>query len=285
MEQGFPASRLAVIVRALGPNRVGEALESLTHQTSRDFEAVLVDMSPGTLDGVIASVGPRLPALVHVRLGRRISRPRALNVGIAASSAPAISILDDDNLYGPGHVRTLLVGLADTGADLVYTPIRRQTLTPEGVLLGEERHATAYNRSRLLFANYIFATGTAFTRHIWQTVGGYDRRFQVYEDWEFLIRVADAGRIAAIDGEDAISRNFTGDPGTFSHNRELADCMRCTAGLFWTHRRRYTDRLFEEHPDLAAANPGVPRGGYRPGSAGPLMSWYWDHVRRLLTFS
>jgi glycosyltransferase involved in cell wall biosynthesis len=278
-------TKLAVIIRALGPDRVGDALDSLARQTSRAFEAVLVDMSPGTLDSVVAVVAPVLPGLVHLKIGRRLSRAHALNTGIGASSAAAISILDDDNLYGPGHVRTLLAGLAETGADLVYTPVRRQTLTPDGVLIGEERHRAAFSRPRLLFGNYIFATGTAFTRHIWRRVGGYDRRFQVYEDWEFLIRVAHAGRIAAIEGDEAIVRNFTGDAGVFSHNRELTDCLRSTAGLFWKHRRRYSDALFDEHPELAIDNPDVPRGGYRAGSAKMLMQWYWDHVRRMATFS
>jgi hypothetical protein len=282
MMPAMPA--LAVIIRALGPGRVRDALDSLACQTNADFEAVIVDMSAGSLDPVVAAAR-RLPGLVHVRVGRRLSRPHALNTGIARSRAPAISILDDDNLYGPEHIQTLLRGLAATQADLVFTPVRRQTLTPDGVLLGEERHAAAFSRARLLFGNYIFATGTAFTRDIWRRVGGYDRRFQVYEDWEFLIRVADAGRIAAIEGDDAIVRNFTGDAAVFSHNRELSDCVRCTAGLFWKHRRRYSDALFDEHPELAAGNPGVPRGGYQSGSARVLIEWYWDHVRRLATFS
>lgn len=269
---------LAVIVRTLGRPAVAEALDSLARQTCRDFEAVIVDMSGGALDGPLAAVAPRLPAVKHLAVGKRLNRPAALNAGIAATDAAAIGVLDDDNLYGPEHVGTLVRGLKESAADLVYTPVRRQTLTPDGVLIGEEIMSAPFSRSRLMFGNFIYATSTAYSREIWRRVGCYDTRFPVYEDWEFLIRVAHAGRIAAIGGGDAISRNFTGDRAAPAHNAEAGNCARSMAGVFWTHRRHYTDAFFAGHADLVAGHPHVPRRGYQRSTAGSLAAWWWRNV-------
>ncbi len=271
---------LAVIVRTLGRARLADALESLARQTSRNFETTVVDMSGGEASPAIAAARPRLPSLTHVAVGRRIGRSLALNLGIRRSRAPAVGVLDDDNLYGPTHVQTLLDGLSSTGADLVYTRVRRQTLTPAGALLEDVERGGAFDRTRLLFGNFIFATGMAFRRDIWRRVGGYDPRFRVYEDWEFLIRVAHAGRVEALDACDAISRNFTGDPGRSAHNLEADDCARAMAGLFWTHRRRYTHALLADRPDLASEYPHVRPGGTSSETRRWLVSWWWHSALR-----
>lgn len=264
-------------MRTLGRPTLSEALESLARQTRRDFDTVVVDMSRGAVDALIAAHAPRLSHLIHLSVGRRLNRSAALNYGIAHTEAPFISVLDDDNLYGPNQVATLTNGLAASGADLVYTPVRRQTLTPDGVLIDERVMRTPFSRARLMFGNYIYATATAYSRAIWQRVGGYDERFPVYEDWEFLIRVAHAGRIEAIEGDDAISRNLTGDVGHSSHQHRL-EAASSAAGVFWTHRQHYVDGFFDANPELAAGHPRVPRGGYRVAALPWLVTWWCRNV-------
>lgn len=267
------ARPLGVIVRTLGRPRLGEALDSLVAQTYDDFETVVVDMSGGGVDEVVAARAGGLRHLRHLRLGGPICRSDALNLGVSTSDADALAILDDDNLFTPNHVGTLVRGLAETGADLVYTGVRRQTLTPSGELVHEEPRHAAFDRDRLLFGNFIYATGTAFRRDIWQRVGGYDPRFRVYEDWEFLIRVSHAGRIEALPDVSGISRSFTGDVNRPSHHDEADDCARCASSLFWVHRDKYSQALFDRHPDLVRAHPEVPLGGTRPEYEPLVASW------------
>jgi hypothetical protein len=273
---------IAVIVRTLGRAHLGEALDSLASQTRKDFETVIIDMSGGAAGPVIDLWKTSVPNLTHLPLPGRVGRSDALNLGVTRSTAPAFAILDDDNVYTPAHVDTLVNGLAATSADLVYTGILRQTLTPDGRVVHEESKHTPFDRDHLLFGNFIYATGTACRRDIWQRVGGYDARFAVYEDWEFLIRVAGAGRIAALPVISGISRSFTGDPARPSHHDEAEDCARCAAGLFWTHRDKYTDALFDANPALAAVHPDVPRGGTSPAYE-PLVARWQRSVGQGLT--
>lgn len=265
--------RLAVIVRTLGRSHLGDALESLAAQTRRDFETVVVDMSEGAARETIASRAAFVPGLRHIVTPGRIGRSEALNLGIASSEAPAIAILDDDNVYTDTHVDTLVRGLETTGADLVYTGILRRTLTPRGDLVHEEIRRAPFDADRLLFANYIYATGTAFRRDIWERAGGYDPRFPVYEDWEFLIRLAATGRIASLPVVSGVSRAFTGDVARPAHQDDIEECWRCAAGLFWTHRDRYTKTLFDARPDLVVAHPEVPLGGTKPELEPLVRAW------------
>jgi glycosyltransferase involved in cell wall biosynthesis len=264
---------LAVIVRTLGREQLGDALDSLAAQTVADFETVIIDMSGGRADEFITPRRAALPYILHCAFPGRVGRSEALNLGVLSSSAEAFAILDDDNLFTPTHLEILMNGLAETGADLLYTGVLRQTLTPDGRLVDERALQTPFDRARLLFGNFIYATGTVFRRRIWQRVGGYDVRFPVYEDWEFLIRVAHEGRIEAIPVVSGISRGFTGDPTRASHNAETEDCARCAAALFWKHRHRYTQAFFEANPSLAASHPWVPLGGTRPDLEPLVAEW------------
>src|SRR4051812_42003729 len=210
----LPAVVISVVVRTLGPaGRLAEALESLVLQTRRDFEVVVVDMSQGKIAAALARVAPRLPRLRHLTPGRRLSRPAALNAGIAAAGAPSIGILDDDNLYDPEHLDRLVSGLESTGADYVYTGVRHATYDPDGRPRACREVAIPFVFDRVSLGNFIYATGSAFRKSLWERIGGYDERFAVFEDWDFILRAAQAGRLVHLPVVSGESRKFTGIDG------------------------------------------------------------------------
>ena len=232
---------ISVILRTLDRNkRLGEALESLANQVRRDFEVVVVDMSrKGDVAPLLELFRERLPQVTHLPVGKPLSRGEALNQGIRAASADKIAILDDDNLYDPTHLEVLVEGLERTGADLVYTGARRSTYTRDGRLVEVVRWQHPYDFTRLLFRNYILTVGTAFRKRLWEGLGGYDPRFPVYEDYEFLLRAAAAGRIESLPAVTAESRSFTGQPGRSNHSFETRHTRRCRAGIYWVHRNLF----------------------------------------------
>ena len=257
----------SVIIRTLGRARLGEALASLAAQTHPDVEAGVVDMSGGSAVAALRAYPGRLK---HLEIGRPLNRAVALNRGIEAAKGEVLTILDDDNLYAPDHLATLAQGLQSTGADLVYTGVTRQTLTPDGVLVEEKRMEHDYDFQRLVFANYIYASSVAFTLNIWSRVGGYDHRFPVFEDRDFYIRVGSCGRIAHIPGFGGITRNFTGKPGVPNFASETADIRRCRAGINWKHRKL----LAKDRPDLYKEFPHVAPRGVRLETLPALAAWW-----------
>ena len=217
------------------PQRLRQCLQTLAAQTYREFELVLVDMSEGSMASLIEEMRAGLPTVRHLRLKSRCSRPVALNRGIKSASGRLITILDDDNLWEPDHLGNIVGNF--NGADLIYTGVRIQTLTPDGELIQERTHCLPFDFGRLLKANFIFTVATAFRRALWDEVGRYDERFPVYEDWEFLIRATHHREVRALNTYSAISRAFTGDIRLREHSANEDDqCARCRTALQWKHR-------------------------------------------------
>jgi glycosyltransferase involved in cell wall biosynthesis len=227
---------VSVIVRTVRrPQRLRECLQSLAAQTCREFEVVLVDMSAGSMTSIVEEMRASLPIVRHLRLKSARSRPVALNRGIESASGRLITILDDDNLWEPDHLGNIVGNF--NGADLTYTGVRIQTLTPDGELIQERTHYLPFDFNRLLKANFIFTVATAFRRALWDEVGRYDERFPVYEDWEFLIRATHQREVRALTTCSAISRAFTGDVHLREHSaNEPDECARCRTALQWKHR-------------------------------------------------
>jgi glycosyltransferase involved in cell wall biosynthesis len=232
---------ISIIVRTMGqPERLAEALASLTAQTRSDLEVVVVDMSRGANDRVLDDFSQRL-TVRRVTLASG-TRPKALNAGIAIASAPVIGILDDDNLYDPKQLDLFLDGLATTGADYVYTGVRHVTYDANGARIASREVSRDFVFDDVILGNYIYATGSAFRKSLWERLGGYDERFEVFEDWDFIIRAAQSGHVAHLGVVAGESRKFTGIDGVSNFDLGIALVRKCQAGIYWKHRRLYFAR-------------------------------------------
>ncbi|MGZ4808628.1 MAG: glycosyltransferase family 2 protein [Thermoanaerobaculia bacterium] len=230
---------ISVVVRTIGnSDRLFQALESLSSQTRRDFETVVVDMGGGSNDRVLEEFSARLPRLRVAKI-HRSSRPRALNAGIAAASARAIAILDDDNLYDARQLEILLGGLEETGAAYVYCGVRHTTYGSDGRRISCRDVVRPFAFEDVIMGNFIYATGSAFRKGLWEQLGGYDERFEVFEDWDFIIRAAQAAPIVHLPVVAGESRKFTGHDGTSNFDREIESVRTCQAGIYWKHRHLY----------------------------------------------
>lgn len=248
MAPGVTGPTLSVIVRTIGgADHLHDALDSLAAQSRREFEVVVVDMSGGRARAVIDAHRSRLPDVTRLDThGHPLNRPAALNAGISRAKGAYVGILDDDNCWEPAHVGAVVDALAESNADVAYTGVHRIGLTPDGVVLGEDWTHEPFDADRLLRGNYIYSSATVFRRSIWREVGGYDERFPVYEDWEFLIRATRGRKVSMIPAMTAISRNFTGKFLVPRHSMsEPDDCARCLAAVFWKHRARAPELLGE----------------------------------------
>lgn len=119
---------VAVIIPTLRrPESLTRALRSLFLQTGVDGRVsgvVVVDNDPvASASSTVDSLRSDSPwPLVYV------SEPtpgvaRARNAGLAATDAPLIAFLDDDEAASPGWLAALLAAQSQTGADVVFGPI------------------------------------------------------------------------------------------------------------------------------------------------------------------
>lgn len=120
---------VAIIVPTLRrPASLERALRSLLDQTgavARIREVVVADNDPsGSARALVEALGRIAPWPL---LYRHVPVPgvaTARNAALAATDAPLIAFLDDDEAASPGWLAALLKAQQQTGADVVFGPIR-----------------------------------------------------------------------------------------------------------------------------------------------------------------
>jgi len=126
---------VAIIVPTMRrPESLTRALQSLFAQegvTDRVAGVVVVDNDPeGTAKSIVAGLTSLSPWPLIYRHEPRPGVATARNAGLAATDAPLIAFLDDDEAATPEWLAALLGGLQTTGADVVFGPIHGRV--PDG---------------------------------------------------------------------------------------------------------------------------------------------------------
>lgn len=209
MDAAQPSPRVSVILRTKDrPDLLAEALASLRAQTFTDFETVLVN-DGGPLPGELLDSPPGrgLTVVVPPPPG---GRTRALNAGLAAARGGWVAYLDDDDLYLPGHLAALEAARAG-GARAAHTSVRqvRQEKGPGGAWR-DAGTVTTYERAldagRLLLKNETPLIGVGHERALADAAGGFDPAFDLFEDWDFLIRLARLAPVVHVPEVTALYR-------------------------------------------------------------------------------
>lgn len=203
--------RVSVIVRTKDrPDLLAEALASLRAQTFPDFETILVNSGSAL---VRASLGP-WPGLDLRVLAPEgpTRRARALNVGLEAARGLYVAYLDDDDLYRPTHLERLVAALDGDGAcGVAFSAVDQiaHHRGPDGLYRdGETLHTFGrpFDASRILFKNDVPLIAVMHRRDLVEKAGPFDETFDLFEDWDFLIRLSAMTRFRFVPETTAVYR-------------------------------------------------------------------------------
>jgi glycosyltransferase involved in cell wall biosynthesis len=190
---------VSVIVRTKDrPKLLKKALKSIAVQTYRPIEVVLVNDGGCDLDveGIEAVLGD--VSLRYIRLEKNEGRAVAGNIGIENAKGEYIGFLDDDDEFYPKHLMTLVSFLQQSDYEVAYTDslMVYKEYNPETFDLNEPAKKEVvfsydFDYDRLVFENYIPFMCLLFRRDPLITSGGFGDKFDLYEDWDLLIRIAE----------------------------------------------------------------------------------------------
>ncbi|HEX7970411.1 MAG TPA: glycosyltransferase [Stellaceae bacterium] len=193
--------RLSIVTPSLNAQRfIAEAVASVADAGSAEIEHIVVD--GGSTDGTLETLRRQAHLRVLVRPGLRLYP--ALNLGVAEASGDVIGFLNADDRYLPGALGQAAAALAAAPeADCASGGARVVRLTQAG---GRERvieHNSAPHKlldwDPLLFGAPVI-NARFFRKSFVKRLGGFDARYAIAADREWLIRAKLAGmRLAAID--------------------------------------------------------------------------------------
>jgi len=209
-------------------SRIERAIDSVISQDFEDTEVIVVDDgSTDDTESVVKSIDdPRIRYLAHdTNRGGSAAR----NTGIEESSGEYVAFLDDDDEWLPQKLRRQVDCLEDRSEDWVavycdYEVVRSEdgpvSRIPDFVLdywPGKDSDPQPEGGRELIpkMLATEMSTGGASTlmvrRDAVNAIGGFDPEFERYQDWEFLIRLVQVGKLAFVD-EPLVLRHGTGYP-------------------------------------------------------------------------
>lgn len=231
------------------PRLLADALSSLVAQDYPNWEGIVVADSGVDVAAIVEAADPERRRLRYFRLPRALGPGAARNMALMLARGEIICYLDDDDLWQPDHLSTVVAALSEPGCDFVYTDalLVPERVEPDGrrMVLGAGSNPFAhddFSRARLLVANYIPIDTWAHRWALVRKAGLFDEQLPELEDWEYLIRLV---------------RHTT--------PRHLARTtvevrMREGAGDQRNTRRDHTEtfrEIYARSQDLAAAEPDV----------------------------
>lgn len=189
---------VSIIVRTKDrPKLLKRAIQSIAAQTYRPIEVVLVNDGGCDLDIVELKTILGNVSLNYQRLAINTGRAHAGNVGIENTKGEYIGFLDDDDEFYPEHVETLVAFLIRTDYKVAYTDslMAYKEYDPVKCELTEVKKelifSKDFNYSFLLFENYIPFMCLLFESKAINSAGNFDTSFDLYEDWDLLIRIGE----------------------------------------------------------------------------------------------
>ena len=226
LTQNHPA--VSVVVPCFNGGCFIDALmDSLARQTFCDFEVIIVD--DGSTDGEtprkLAAVRDRARVFHQENRGPSAAR----NTGARAARADILFMLDCDDTIEPGFLAETVPVLRAAPGDvgMVVTHLK---------LVGAETGVVSryFNRFDLLFTNTL-SSGLILRKDAWRAVGGYDESMRDgYEDWDFSLRLANAG-YQAIEVSKPLYVYHIGDEA--GPSRSSGVDKKLLYGKLWRHIR------------------------------------------------
>jgi len=186
---------VSVIVRTKDrTHSLSEALKSIMAQTYTNIEVVVVNDGGYDVEEIAQNIiGNTL--FTYVRHETCRGRAAAANGGLAASHGQYINFLDDDDIIYPGHLEALVSFLETRAEKVAYSSVKNvyfmgQMEDPGSSLRDEVIFNQDFDPDRLLFENYIPMMSVLFSISVLEKVSGFDEDLELFEDWDFWMRLS-----------------------------------------------------------------------------------------------
>ncbi len=240
---------ISVVIRT--KNRLEWLSEAVGSVLANDYPAKIVVVNDGGTSPreKLASLSGDIDLVEH---SRSEGRSEAMNAGVREADTAWIAFLDDDDLYYTDHLSTLATaasasttkGVYADAVSVFYATGESGRNEPAKRL---RTYAQDFDADLLLVDNYIPLPTLLVRREDILAVGGFDRRFDLFEDWDFLIRLTADGRLLRVPRVTCEIRHFPSSgsavQATPSGTKEFRDAK---TKVWQKHAERLTNDVFAQ---------------------------------------
>lgn len=165
---------------------VMHSIESVLSQSYPNFELIIVDdaSTDGTQD-ILGKIDHEKVKVICHDENRFCAGAR--NTSLKEAKGEFISYLDSDNLFDKRYLAAVVGAFSILpDADAVYTAqYKFETFNqdPSSIMFG------VFNKPLLYNSNYIDINSFTHRRSVYESIGGFNERYEALEDWDLMMRM------------------------------------------------------------------------------------------------
>ncbi|HUF17037.1 MAG TPA: PIG-L family deacetylase [Thermoanaerobaculia bacterium] len=231
---------ITVVVRT--KDRPAQLLEAVASIKANALPATVVVVNDG---GESPRELLRNTDVTLIEQEQSLGRSMAANAGANAATSGLICFLDDDDLMYDDHLETLAAAFRAAENIVPYTDAISSFMES-----GDDGHWKSAKQLRLygrdfdpeflLIDNYIPLPALLLRRDDFLELGGFDRELDLFEDWDFLIRLSGRRAFRRIPRITCEIRHFPSAQSAIVSNPEGSEAFRSARLAIWN---RHPSRL------------------------------------------
>lgn len=196
---------VSIVIRSTNRPELDQALSSVAAQTWPAVEVIVVNATGGEHRALGERCG-LFPLRLVAGTGP-LRRSAAANQGLDAVEGQYVLMLDDDDWLAPEHLERLVIRLESSPAEIAaYADTDCVRPNAQGGFDSVRIFDADFDPARLLFENTIPLHALMFRAQALHQGCRFDEAFDLFEDWDFWLQLAQLGRFSHVPGVGAFYR-------------------------------------------------------------------------------
>ncbi|MGE5409523.1 MAG: glycosyltransferase, partial [Clostridiales bacterium] len=225
-------------------DKLVRAIKSVLAQSYDDYEIIVVNDNGEDVSSVIEQLkDPRIRLITH-NINKGLSAAR--NSAIKYANGKYLAYLDDDDIYYPDHLETLVNYLENGSSKIAYTDANRIIIENNAENNQPAKRDTPYSSDfdseGILYNNYIPVLCIMHKKECLNDGFAFDESLRVFEDWDMWIKLSRKYEFSHIK-KITCEFSWTNDGSTMTSSKWDEYCW--TTLVFYHKNRVYSNNINE----------------------------------------
>lgn len=172
---------------------IEQCLDSVLGQTYQNLDIVVVD--DGSTDTTLGMLKEYQKKDTRIRIVSKENGglASARNAGLAVATGTYFILLDSDDVMMSEKVATQVAWMENTTCDVMYSDLYHFWDGTSAIYRLDIPELSHDQYEGLLKGNHINPNTICMNRSVYERIGGFDESLRSAEDWEYWLRIAQAG--------------------------------------------------------------------------------------------